>query len=133
MNSRPLRYALYAGVAYFVAMAIAHFLGIKWPLLFVYYDTPYYAYQDRIISFAVIAYATLFFAAANRRDLVPHALFVLGLTALGLTSVNLSDDLASVLEEGRSTAPYWWQTAGLTAYWLTLAGLWMKDRRGPEV
>ena len=49
-----LHFALLAGVAYFCAMAVAHFFGIKWPLLFVYYDVPFHAYQDKIISFAVV-------------------------------------------------------------------------------
>ncbi len=60
MNSTLTRAALLAGVAYFCCMALAHFFGLKWPLLFVYYDTPFFAYQDKIISFAVTAYIGLF-------------------------------------------------------------------------
>jgi hypothetical protein len=55
-------------------MSIAHFFGLKLPILFVYYDTPYYAYQDKIISFAVVAYICLFVSAARSRDVVPAAL-----------------------------------------------------------
>jgi hypothetical protein len=50
-----LRLALWAGAAYFCCMAVAHFFGLKYPLLFVYYDVPFFAYQDKIISFAVVA------------------------------------------------------------------------------
>ena len=46
-------------VVYFCCMAIAHFFGIKLPILFVYYDTPYYAYQDKIVAVAVVAYICL--------------------------------------------------------------------------
>ena len=67
MASRLLNFALLAGVAYFCAMAVAHFFGIKWPLLFVYYDVPFHAYQDKIISFAVVAYACLWWSAAQER------------------------------------------------------------------
>ena len=103
VNSRPLRYGLLAGVAYFCCMAVAHFFGIKLPLLFVYYDTPFYAYQDKIISFAVVSYAALFYSAARRRAVVPAALFVLAVTVLGLASVNMSSALESVLEEDRES------------------------------
>ena len=124
MNPNPaaLRILLLAGVAYFCAMAVAHFFGIKVPLLFVYYDVPYHAYQDKIISFAVVAYACLFFAAASRRDVVPAALFALAVTVLGLAAVNLSDALASVLD-GRSTVAYWLQTALFAGYLVVLAAL----------
>ena len=91
-------------------MAVAHYFGIKQPLLFVYYDTPFYAYQDKIISFAVVSYVALFYSAAKQRTVVPAALVVLGVTVLGLASINMSDALASVLQEGQSTAPYWIQT-----------------------
>jgi hypothetical protein len=104
-----LRFGLLVLVAYFVCMAIAHFFGIKVPILFVYYDTPFYAYQDKIFSFAVLSYVGLFYAAARDIKVVPIALTVLGITALGLASVNMSDALASVLAEGQSTWPYWAQ------------------------
>lgn len=46
-----LSLALFAGVAYFVAMSVAHFVGFKIPVLFIFYDVPSNAYQDKIISF----------------------------------------------------------------------------------
>ncbi|MEM1237663.1 MAG: hypothetical protein AAGI10_11875 [Pseudomonadota bacterium] len=121
-----LRLGLLACAAYFVAMSIAHFFGIKVPVLFVYFDTPYYAYQDKIISFAVVSYVGLFWAASRDIAIVPIAIAVLAMTALGLTSVNLSDALASVLEEGQSTWPYWAQTGMISAIWVTLTGLYLR-------
>jgi hypothetical protein len=120
--SRMLDLALWAGVAYFCAMATAHFFGVKWPLLFVYYDVPYHAYQDKIISFAVVAYVCLFASAARIREVVPAALVALGFTVLGLCAVNTSDALAAVLE-GRSTAVYWAQTGLIAVYAAILIGL----------
>ena len=122
MTSRLLNIALLAGVAYFCAMAVAHFFGIKWPLLFVYYDVPFHAYQDKIISFAVVAYACLWWSAARERSVVPAVLVALGFTVAGLAAVNLSDALTSVLN-GRSTQAYWWQTALFAGYWLLLVVL----------
>ena len=130
MNSPLLKYALLVGVVYFVCMAIAHYFGIKQPLLFIYYDTPFYAYQDKIISFAVIAYAALFYSAAYLRAVVPAALVVLGITVLGLASINRSEELRAVLTEGQTTMPYWVQTGVITVYFVLLFLLYIRDRQG---
>ena len=102
-------------------MALAHFFGLKVPLLFVYYDVPFHAYQDKIISFAVVAYVCLFASAARERAVVPAALVALAVTVLGLSAVNVSDALASVLG-GRSTQAYWLQTGLIAVYlvWLVV-------------
>jgi hypothetical protein len=123
-----LRPALWAGVAYFCCMATAHFFGIKVPLLFVYYDVPFYAYQDKIIAFAVVAYACLFATAALDRAAVPAALAALGVTVVGLAAVNVSDDLRSVLD-GRSTAAYWVQTGLIAAYFALLLACYVAGGR----
>jgi hypothetical protein len=132
MNSKPTKYAFLAGVAYFCCMAIAHFFGVKVPVLFVYYDTPFYAYQDKIISFAVCAYIALFYSASQHRSVAPGAIIVLALTVLGLSAVNLSDALASVLLEGQSTVPYWLQTAAIGLYLVVLLVLYARDGRHAE-
>jgi len=129
LNSSPLRYGLLAGAVYFICMAGAHYFGIKQPLLFVYYDTPYYAYQDKIISFAVLSYVALFYSAAHHRAVVPAALIVLGITVLGLASVNVSEALENVLQEGQSTTPYWIQTVLIAVYFTVLLVLYVRDRK----
>ncbi len=94
-------------------MAMDHFFSIKVPVLFVYYDTPFYSYQDKIISFAVRAYVALFYSASQHRAVALNAIIVLAITVVGLSFVNVSSDLASVLEEGQSTIPYWLQTGAI--------------------
>ncbi len=127
MNSKITSYAFLCGVAYFICMAIAHFFGIKVPVLFIYYDTPFYAYQDKIISFAVCAYVALFYSASKHRDVAMTAIIVLLMTVLGLSSVNMSDDLASVLQVGQATLPYWLQTGAIAFYLVILILLYIKD------
>ena len=127
MNSQLTKYAFLAGVAYFCCMATAHFFGLKIPILFVYYDTPFYAYQDKIISFAVCAYIALFYSASQHRSVAFNAIIVLAITVLGLSSVNLSSALASVLQEGQSTMPYWLQTGAIGFYLVVLLTLYIKD------
>lgn len=127
MNSQLNRYAFLAGAAYFCCMAIAHYFGIKVPILFVYYDTPFYAYQDKIISFSVCAYIALFYSASQHRSVALNAIIVLAITVLGLSSVNVSEALASVLREGQSTMPYWLQTGAIAFYLVVLLVLYFKD------
>ena len=127
MNSQLTKYAFSAGAAYFFCMAIAHFFSFKVPILFVYYDTPFYAYQDKIISFAVCAYIALFYSASQHRPVALNAIIVLAITVLGLSSVNLSSALASVLQEGQSTTPYWLQTGAIGFYLAVLLTLYIKD------
>ena len=127
MNSLPTKYAFLSGAAYFCCMAIAHFFSIKVPVLFVYYDTPFYAYQDKIISFAVCAYVALFYSASRHRSVALNAIIVLAITVAGLSSVNLSSELESVLKEGQSTIPYWLQTGAIAGYLVLLLVLYIKD------
>ena len=127
MNSPLTKYAFLAGAAYFCCMAVAHYFSIKVPVLFVYYDTPFYAYQDKIISFAVCAYIALFYSASLHRSVALNAIIVLAVTVLGLSSVNISGALASVLQEGQSTTPYWLQTGAISFYLVVLLALYIKD------
>lgn len=122
-----LRWSLWMGVAYFCCMAVAHFFGLKVPLLFVYYDVPFHAYQDKIISFAVVAYVCLFATAARHPVAVPAALVALGVTVAGLAAVNLSEALATVLAD-RSTFAYWLQTGLIAVYFLWLVVLYARSR-----
>lgn len=132
INNNPppvlLRLALWAGAAYFCCMAVAHFFGLKYPLLFVYYDVPFYAYQDKIISFAVVAYICLFVNAALDRSAVPAAIVALGVTVLGLSAVNGSDALKAVLD-GRTTIAYWLQTGLIALYFILLLVLYAAGTR----
>lgn len=127
MNSQRTKIAFLSGAVYFCCMAIAHFFSFKYPVLFVYYDTPFYAYQDKIISFAVCAYIALFISASQHRAAALYAIVVLAITVLGLGAVNLSSELASVLKDGQSTMPYWLQTGAIACYLLLLIVLYSKD------
>ncbi|MCU7811125.1 MAG: hypothetical protein KZQ77_07800 [Candidatus Thiodiazotropha sp. (ex Notomyrtea botanica)] len=127
MNSELTKYFFLTGAAYFVCMAIAHFFAIKVPVLFVYYDTPFYAYQDKIISFSVCAYIGLFWSAAFNRSVAIVAIMVLAVTVLGLATVNMSEALASVLSSEQTTLPYWAQTIAISIYLAALVLLYIRD------
>jgi len=113
----------------FVAWLQLIFFSLKVPILFVYYDTPFYAYQDNIISFAVCAYVVLFYSASQLRAVALNAIIVLAITVAGLGFVNVSDALASVLQEGQSTIPYWLQTGAIAGYLILLIMLYIRDSK----
>lgn len=93
----------------------------------VYYDTHFYAYQDKIISFAICANIALFYSASKHRDVALNAIIVLALTVAGLSAINTSDALASVLQEGQSTLIYWLQIVPIALYLIVLIILYIKD------
>jgi hypothetical protein len=108
-------FALYANIGYFAAMSASHWVGFKVPILFIYYDTPFHPYQDKIISFCAGTYAILNLAAARHRAVVPYVVASLALTTVGLSAINASDDLRKVLPAGASTSAYWLQTGMIGA------------------
>jgi hypothetical protein len=128
MNSKLTKLAFLLGSIYFVFMALAHFFSVKVPILFIYYNTPFYAYQDKIISFAVTAYIALFYGASQSRDVARYAILVMIITAAGLSYINISSELNALLTEQQTTMPYWIQTGMIGAYTLVLIALYLNDR-----
>lgn len=123
-----LRGLLLICVAFFLCMGTAHFFGIKVPILFVYWDTPFYAYQDKIIAFTLVTYMSLFFGAARHLVMVPYALVAMWGTVIGLSLVNSSAALADVLDGG-STGIYWGIIALFGGLAVVLTILWSRDRQ----
>lgn len=126
MSESILKVCLLAGVAYFCCMSAAHFIGFKVPLLFIYFDVPSNHYQDMIISFCAFTYAVLFFEAFRHRAAVPAALVALGGTVAGLSAVNASPALSSMLD-GAATTAYWIQTAMIAGYLAVMIVLHLKS------
>ena len=127
INDTILKYSLLTCAAYFVCMSMAHFFGIKLPILFIYYDVPFYEYQDKIISFAVISYVMLFYGAFQNRAFAPHATLSLLTTVLGLSFINSSDALNTLIE-GADTTAYWAQTAMIAVLVIWLSFFYFRSR-----
>lgn len=121
-----LRLLLLVCVAFFACMGAAHFVGLKWPILFVYWDTPFYAYQDKIIAFTLITYMALFFGASRHLVMVPYALISIWGKVLGLAAVNTSAALADVLNGG-GTGTYWAIIAAFGVLAAVLTFLWRME------
>lgn len=54
------RALLFMCTVYFIAVSLAHQLGFKVPMLFVFYNIPSERYQDLIISFLSFGWSMLF-------------------------------------------------------------------------
>jgi len=63
------RALLFICTVYFMAVSIAHQLGVKIPMLFVFYDIPSEKYQDLIISFLSFGWSMLFAIGCLDREL----------------------------------------------------------------
>jgi hypothetical protein len=121
-NARAvLQFSLAVCTLYFICMATAHFFSFKYPILFIYWDTPFYAYQDKIISFCAAVYAIIFYEAfADVEHISGLAARSMLITVLGLSAVNVSQDLQAVLRPDQTTQWYWVQTALIACI-----GLWL--------
>ncbi len=118
---KVLKGTCYFGMSYMTAMCLAHFFSFKYPLLFVYWDTPFYAYQDKIISFCVATFALIFQYAANDLRAVSLARNALLCVVGGLTAVNLSADLQAVIPAKSNNMLWYWAQTGVfaaTAAWV---------------
>ncbi|VAW40461.1 hypothetical protein MNBD_CHLOROFLEXI01-142 [hydrothermal vent metagenome] len=122
-NSKILKWSLFAGAIYFLAIAAVHMLGVKVPLLFVYFNVPSYAYQDRIISFLAFGWSAFLFTAS--RDPVKNVALVKAILLAGvgaivsLSIINTTTDFKALSPEINVTV-FWMETAVLLLYvsWL---------------
>ena len=128
-ETRILKWSLFAGGSYFLAVSSAHMLGTKAPLLFVYFNVPSLAYQDRIISFLAFGWAVFFFTAFKDPQVrLVRAVLVAGAGAIaGLAAINLLTDFQA-LSPGVGITAFWAQTTVLFTYWLWLLILHLRTR-----
>ena len=133
-NKTIRSYSLFAGAFYFLAVATAHMLGIKVPMLFIYFNVPSYAYQDRIISFLAFGWAMFLFTAA--RDVVKNvqlvkAILIAGGGAIvGLGIINATTDFHA-LDPAINVAIFWMETAVLLLYVLWLILFYIRAQINP--
>jgi hypothetical protein len=118
-NTTILKWLLFVGAIYFLAVSIAHMLEFKVPLLFIYYNIPSYGYQDGIISFLSFGWSVFLFSAS--RDPVKNrsaikAILIAGLAAVfGLQMINSSTDFSVVSPDIHSSV-FAMETFGLSIY-----------------
>ncbi len=96
---------------------------LKVPILFIYFNVPSYAYQDRIISLLSFGWAVFFFTAftdPQKNSALVKAILIAGAGAIfGLSLINITAGFQT-LDPAVNTAVFWLEAAGLFAYWLWL-------------
>src|SRR5574337_499996 len=118
-NEKILKWLLSIGAIYFLAIAIVHMMGIKIPVLFVYYDVPSYGYQDKIISFLSFGWSVFLLMASldpiKNRGAV-KAILIAGLGAIfGLTFINNVTDFRALSPDIKPSI-FQIETFGLAVY-----------------
>ncbi|MFC2023935.1 hypothetical protein ACFLT5_04290 [Chloroflexota bacterium] len=120
-----LRWSLLAGCLYFLGVAVVHMIGLRVPGLYVYFDVPSHAFQDRIISVLAFGWSLFLFTAftnpVRNRDLVSAILAAGAVAVLGLGVVNLTTHFGSLSPTSRVWV-FWLETLALGLYvsWLVL-------------
>ncbi len=120
MNARNiLKTLLIAGFIYFTAVAIVHFFGIKIPMLYIYYDFPSNAYQDRIISVLCFVFAMFLYTGyksiTSNLEVVKYIVLAGIVAIIGLLINNYISD-----EELKTNTIYWLEIMMLGLYQILL-------------
>ena len=130
-NTRTLKYSLLAGAIYFASVATVHLLGIKLPILFVYFNVPSHAYQDRIISFMAFGWAAWLFTTSTdpiKYRAMAKAILIAGAVAIAeLSLINATTDFQSFSSSIR-VETFWVETFGLFIYWLWLVVFFYRSK-----
>lgn len=130
---RQLRWSLWAGVAYFALVALAHGAQVKLPVLFIYFDVPSHAYQDRIIGLLAFGWSAFFATAARdpqaARPLIAAILVAGAAAVIGLAGINATTDFGNLTGLPR-VWPYWTAFAAALAYWLWIFRLLLRLGKG---
>lgn len=122
-----------AGAIYFLLVSIAHFLEIKIPVLFIYFDVKSFQYQNKIISLLAFGWSSYFFIGTKiiNTKQIKYILYLIisGVYAIIVLSViNLSKELQKLIDT-TSLLKYWIATIALIIYLLILIFLYIKVRK----
>jgi len=129
-NITVLRNLILAGSIYFLAVAIVHQIGIKIPLLYIYFDVFSLEYQDRVISFLAFGWAVFFFSAykisIKNIEIVKYLISAGTVGVLGLTLNNLRTDFSKISSNSNIWV-HWVGTFALLIYLVSLIVFYKKS------
>lgn len=123
---KELHIALLLGAIYFYLAAILHFVGVKVPMFFIYYNVESTLYQDRIIAVLSFMFATFLYAGYKSKsiEIVKYILFAIYVGVFGLAINNLITSAAF-----RTNNIYWIEIGLLALYVLILTFLYRKEEK----
>ena len=131
---KSIKFPLFCGSIYFLLIAIAHAIGLKIPGLFIYFNVPSYAYQNKIISLLAFGWAAFFFTASITlsRPLI-KSILIIGLAALAmLTCININTDFAALSEKINPNL-FHIETGILLLYWIWLFWCYNKIKQRKDL
>ncbi|MEE9348613.1 MAG: hypothetical protein V3U80_01045 [Flavobacteriaceae bacterium] len=124
-NSKLVKLLLLSGAIYFFTVAIVHFLGLKIPMLYVYFDVESTVYQDRIISALSAMFAVFLFSGYKLIDVTTDILkYILIAGAIGIFGLSLNNFLTNTTF--RENPIYWLEISLLGLYVVSLLFLYRK-------
>ena len=129
MNSnKSLQLLLLAGAIYFFTVAIVHFLGVKIPIFYIYYDVESTIYQDRIISVLSFMFASFLYTgyklSTKDLEIVKYIIFAGTIGVIGLALNNFLTRITF-----RTNLIYWIEIGLLGLYIVGLAIFYQKGKQ----
>lgn len=127
MAQAVLTWLLRGGAAYFVGVAVAHWMNWKVPVLFLYYNIPSTGYQDKGIGTLSFGWAVFMYAASRHRVLMP-AVLVAGVAGLiGFALITGSPEIVQ-LAGAQGVKAYWVELLMLAGYLGAVAVIWRRAK-----
>ena len=121
-----LQYLLISGALYFFTVSVVHFLGIKLPMFFIYYNVDSYVYQDRIISVVSFICAVFLYSgyklSKTTLEIVKYIIVAEFVAIFGLIVNNFTR------LDFRTNLIYWLEIGVLILYLLSLILFYSKSK-----
>ncbi|MBU1122765.1 MAG: hypothetical protein ABIH71_07580 [Candidatus Omnitrophota bacterium] len=129
-SQKILKQLLLSGALYFFLVSLAHMIGIKIPGLFIYFNVPSYAYQDKIISFLAFGWAMFLYSGFRsvKSNVISPVKYILasGVAAIvGLSVINRTTDFNSFSNK-INPGIFWLEIVGLCIYLIVLTILYYR-------
>ncbi len=133
VSQKILKRSLLIGAIYFFLVSAAHMFNIKVPMLFIYFNMPSYAYQDKIISFLAFGWAMFLYAGfrsvnKNIMEPVKYILFAGAVGIVNLSIVNISTDFNNFSKDIKPFI-FWVETFFLSGYLILLTVLYYSAKK----
>lgn len=128
-----LKWSLFGGAVYFLLVAIVHLAGIKVPGLYIYFDIPSHAYQDRIIAllsfgWCMFLYSGFRLVGSGQTRPVRYIIFAGIAAIICLLLINNSFEIKELAAD-KSRWVYMLETMMIFGYTIWIVILYVKSRR----
>ena len=126
---KSIKVPLYLGSIYFLLIALVHAFDIKIPGLFIYYNVPSHAYQNKIISLLAFGWSAFFYVTATHptEKLIKTIIIIGAVAVVMLTFININTNFIN-FSGTISPTLFHIETGILFIYWLWLVWSHLKSK-----